>query len=109
MSIRNVQRVLPSGARLLLRRTDPEDKTPEGIILPEKGKEKPMTAVVIEVGPGEFCPETREMRRPHFDKGDVVLISKWGGTTIEIDGKEHLVIQADEVLGTVTFKEPAKK
>src|SRR2546426_8440772 len=75
-------------------------KTPTGIIIPDTAKEKPQEGEVVAVGPGRF----EEGKRIPLDisVGDKVIYSKYGGTEIKVDGVEHLVLSARDVLAKIS-------
>ncbi|PZQ46220.1 MAG: co-chaperone GroES, partial [Micavibrio aeruginosavorus] len=81
----------PLHDRVLLKRVESEGKTAGGIIIPDTAKEKPMEAEVIAVGPGAYNEDGDERLKLDVKEGDRVLISKWAGTEITIDGQELLV------------------
>ena len=69
-----------------------------GIIIPDTAKEKPQEAKVVAIGTGKTT--TRARRQPFEVKvGDRVLISKYGGTEIKIDGTNYQVLREDDILG----------
>lgn len=99
----------PLHDRVLLRRIEQDEKTAGGIIIPETAKEKPMEAEVIAVGPGAFY-EDGEKRIPlDVKEGDTVLISKWAGTEITVDGEELLVVKESDIMGVIEGASAAKK
>lgn len=91
----------PLHDRVLLRRVEQEGKTAGGIIIPDTAKEKPMEAEVIAVGPGTFNDEGDERIPLDVKAGDRVLISKWAGTEIQIDGEELLVVKESDIMGVI--------
>ena len=93
-------KIRPLGDKVLIRRLEAEERTDSGIYLPESAKEKPQQAKIIAVGDGH---ELKNGTRAPFqvEKGDTVLIGKWGGTEIKVDDEELLVISEDEILGIV--------
>ncbi len=91
-------KVRPLGDKILVKRSEAETKTKSGIFLPESAKEKPQEATVVAVGDGKLL-ENGSRAPFQVKKGDRILISKWGGTEIKIDGVEHLVLTEDDVLG----------
>ncbi|MEQ9454769.1 MAG: co-chaperone GroES [Phycisphaeraceae bacterium] len=93
-------KVRPLGDKILVQRVEAEDKTASGIFLPESAKEKPQQAKVIRVGPGKVL-DTGDRSTFQVKEGDTILLSKWGGTEIKIDGKEYLVMDESEVLAIV--------
>lgn len=94
-------KIQPLGQRVLVKRIESEDKSSGGIFLPDTAKEKPQEAKIVAIGTGgrdddgkliEFSVKT----------GDVVLISKYGGTEVKIDGEEHLIISESDILGIIS-------
>jgi chaperonin GroES len=90
----------PLHDRILVRRIEAEEKTKGGIIIPETGKEKPGEAKVIAVGPGRMKDDGKRIEMD-IKKGDRIVISKWGGNEIKLNGEEHLILKEDEVLGII--------
>jgi chaperonin GroES len=96
----SAMRVRPLHDRILIERVEEEDKTTGGIIIPDTAKEKPMEGKVIAVGKGKVT-EKGKVITPDVKKGDRILFSKYAGTEVKIDGKEHLIIREDDVLGII--------
>ncbi|GAB4195613.1 MAG: co-chaperone GroES [Phycisphaeraceae bacterium] len=93
-------KIKPLGDKILVKRLDAEAKTASGIYLPESAKEKPQQAKVIAVGEGKVL-DNGERAKPTVKKGDTIILSKWGGTELKLDGEEYLVLSEDEVLAVV--------
>ncbi|QDU70773.1 co-chaperone GroES [Mucisphaera calidilacus] len=93
-------KVRPLGDKILVQRVAAEEKTASGIFLPESAKEKPQQAKVIRVGQGKLL-DNGERSAFQVKEGDTILLSKWGGTEIKIDGEEYLVMDESEVLAVV--------
>lgn len=93
--------VKPLGDRLLVERLQAEEKTASGIYLPDSAQEKPQQAKVLAVGQGKLNENTGKREKPQVNKGDTILLSKWGGTEITLDGDEYLIVNADDVLAVV--------
>ena len=70
-----------------------------GIIIPDTAKEKPQQAEVIAVGPGRF--EDGKRIPPDVKKGDKVLIGRYGGTEIKLEGDDFLIISEAEILAII--------
>ena len=85
---------IPQGDRVLVEVAEAEEKTAGGIIIPDSAKEKPQKGVIVAVGPGKKKDEPVTLK-----VGDKVLYGKYSGTEISIDGKEYLIMRADDVLG----------
>ncbi|MEZ6192422.1 MAG: co-chaperone GroES [Phycisphaerales bacterium] len=93
-------KIKPLGDKILVKRVEAETKTNSGIFLPESAKEKPQQAKVIAVGEGKVL-DNGERAKPTVKKGDTIILSKWGGTELKLDGQEYLVMSEDEVLAIV--------
>ena len=94
-------KVKPLGDRLLVKRLEAETKTASGIYLPESATEKPQQAKVLAVGEGKVNESTGKRNALPVKKGDTILLSKWGGTEIKIDGEDVIIINLDDVMGIV--------
>jgi chaperonin GroES len=94
--------VKPLADRILVKRLEQEEeKSGGGIIIPDTAKEKPQEAKVVAVGPGKLDDKGNRVA-PEVKKGDRVLISKYGGTEVKIDGEEHLILREDDILAIIT-------
>ena len=93
--------VKPLHDRVLVKRVDEvgEQKV-GGIIIPDSAKEKPLQADVVAVGPGEY-DDSGKRKALDVKVGDKVLIGKWSGTEVKIDGEEYLILKENEILGIV--------
>lgn len=87
----------PLQDRIIVKRLKSEEKTAGGIIIPDSAKEKPQEARVVAVGKGKVTDDGK-LQPLEVKKGDVVLFSKYGGTEINIDGEEHLILREEDVL-----------
>lgn len=99
----------PLHDRVLLKRIESEGKTAGGIIIPDTAKEKPMEAEVIAVGPGAYNENGAGRVALDVSVGDIVLVSKWGGTEITVDGQELLVVKESDIMGIVEGAKASKK
>jgi chaperonin GroES len=91
----------PLGDRLIVQAIEEDEKTASGIFLPETAKEKPSRGKVIAVGDGKW-DEDGENRIPlDVAEGDEVLYSKYGGTEVNVEGEELLVLRESDVLAKV--------
>ena len=93
-----MRNVRPLRDRVLVRRIEEKEQTVGGIIVPDTAKEKPQKAEVIAVGSGRVL-ETGARAPLTLKAGDQVLLGKWAGTEVKIDGEEYLILKEDEVLG----------
>lgn len=92
--------IKPLGQRVLLKRIEAEEKTAGGLFLPDTAKEKPQEALVVSVGTGGR-DEQGKLIDFTVKENDRVLISKYGGTEIKIDGVDYLIISENDILGII--------
>ena len=93
-------KVRPLGDKILVQRLAAEEKTASGIFLPESAKEKPQQAKVVAVGAGKVL-DSGERAPFTVQEGDTIILGKWGGTEIKVEGEEYIVMSEDEVLAIV--------
>lgn len=82
----------PLKDRVLVEPHKAEEKTASGIIIPDSAQEKPQKGTVIAVGEG------KKEEPMSLKIGDVVIYGKYGGTEINIDGKDYLIMREDDIL-----------
>jgi chaperonin GroES len=92
--------VKPLSDRILVKRLEVSEEVKGGIIIPDTAKEKPQEAEVIAVGPGKRAEDGSRIPM-ELSAGQKVLISKYGGTDIKIDGDEHIILREDDILAVV--------
>jgi chaperonin GroES len=91
----------PLGDRLIVQAIEEEETTASGIVLPDTAKEKPQRGKVLAVGEGKW-DEDGEKRIPlDVTEGDEVLYSKYGGTEVQVEGDDLLVLRESDVLAKV--------
>src|SRR6266404_503704 len=95
-------KVRPIGDRILVQPVEEKEQKGKngGIIIPDTAKEKPMESVVVAVGTGKTGDDGK---RVPFEvkKGDRVLVSKYGGTEIKLDGKDFKILNGDDILAVI--------
>ena len=91
-------KVRPLHDRVLLKRIEEGEKKVGGIIIPDTAKEKPQQAEVVAVGSGRVLEDGKKVPLT-VKAGDTVLVGKWSGTDVKIDGEEYLILKEDELLG----------
>jgi chaperonin GroES len=93
-------KIRPLDDRIVVEPLEAEEKTAGGIVIPDSAKEKPQRGKVIAVGEGRLLDDGT--RAPvAVKKGDVVLYAKYGGTEIEVEGKDLLILKESDVLAKV--------
>ena len=92
-------KVKPLYDRVLVKRYEPEE-VKGGIIIPDTAREKPMEGEVVAVGEGKLL-EDGTLRPLKVKVGDRVLVGKYAGNEVEIEGVEHVVVREEEILGII--------
>ena len=94
-------KIQPLADRILVKRLDDdEEQKVGGIIIPDTAKEKPQEAEVVAIGPGRL--EDGKRVEPEVKKGDKVLIGKYSGTEVKLDGEEHLILREEDILAVLS-------
>lgn len=93
-------KIEPLDDRVVVKALEEEGKTAGGIFLPETAKEKPQQGKIIAVGPGKVL-ENGERPPLSVKKGDLVLFAKYGGTEVEVDGDELLIMRESDLLAVI--------
>lgn len=91
--------IKPLADRVVIKMVEAEETTKSGIILAGSAKEKPQVAEVIAVGPGGLV-DGKEVTM-YLKKGDRVLMSKYAGTEVKIDGVEYTILRQSDILAIV--------
>ena len=93
-------KIKPIKDNIVVKRLDEAEKKVGSIIIPDAAKEKPMTAEVIAVGSGRTLKDGKKVPL-EVKVGDKVLVGKYSGSEVKLDGTEYLILKEDEVLGIV--------
>jgi chaperonin GroES len=91
----------PGGDRILIEPVEQAEKSSGGVFLPDTAKEKPVQGKVIAVGPGKTL-ENGTVVPVAYKVGDIVAYSKYSGSELKIENKDHIVISEKDVLGSFT-------
>jgi chaperonin GroES len=94
-------KIRPLSDRLVVKRTQEEEKTKGGIIIPDTAKEKPLEGVVVAVGSGKSIKNGKVIPLD-VKAGDKVLFGKYSGTEVKVDGEELVLLREDDVLAVFT-------
>ncbi len=92
--------IKPLADRVVIKMLEAEETTKSGIILSSKSQEKPQVAVVVAVGPGGMV-DGKEVKM-EVAVGDKVLMSKYAGTEVKVDGEEYTILSQSDILAKVT-------
>jgi chaperonin GroES len=95
-------KVMPLYDRVLLKRIEEQGEVKRGgIIIPDTAKEKPQEALIIEAGKGRVTDEGKVIPL-EVKKGDKVLIGKYSGTEVTVDGDELVIVREEEILAKIS-------
>ena len=83
-------KIKPLGDRVLVKSEETEEKTAGGIFIPQTAQEKTQTGIIVEVGDDKDVIKVK--------KGDRIMYDKYAGTTVTIEGEEHLIMRMDDIL-----------
>ena len=86
-------KVIPLADRVLVKTEKTESKTASGIIIPDTAQEKTQIAVVIAVGDDKEIIKVKD--------GDRIMYDKYSGTNIKIEGEDHLILKADDIIAII--------
>ena len=90
----------PLHDRVLVRRTESEEKTKGGLIIPDSAKEKPSEGEIVAAGPGAR-KDSGELIEMGVKAGDKVLFGKWSGTEVTINDEELLMMKEGDIMGII--------
>lgn len=93
-------KIRPLEDRVLVQRVEEKEVKKGGIIIPDTAKEKPQQAKVIELGTGKIDKDGKKIPF-NVKKNDVVLIEKYGGNEIKIDGEEYIITKEEDILAVL--------
>ncbi|MBE6854455.1 MAG: co-chaperone GroES [Ruminococcus sp.] len=91
--------IKPLADRVVIQMTEAEETTKSGIILAAAAQEKPQVAKIVAVGPGGVV-DGKEVKM-YLKVGDKVLLSKYAGTEVKIDGEEYTILRQNDILAIV--------
>ena len=90
---------VPLGDRVLVKRSDEEETSEGGIVLPGSATEKPSQGEVLAVGPGKTL-DNGEIQAVAVKAGDLVVFGQYAGSnTVKVDGEELVVLNENDILG----------
>lgn len=93
--------IRPLHDRIVVRRSEEEQKTAGGLLLANNAQEKPSQGEVLAVGNGQIR-DNGDVRPLDVKVGDTVLFGQYAGSTVKVDGEELLIMRESDVLGVVT-------
>jgi chaperonin GroES len=93
--------IRPLHDKLIVRRDEAADRTEAGIYIPEAGKERPKTGIVLAIGDGPLNTETGARIPLTVKKGDRIIFTSYAGTEVKLEDEELLIMSESEVLGVI--------
>ena len=90
----------PLGDRVIVKQDEAEVATKSGILLASTAQEKPQRGKVISVGEGKL-DNNGNLVVPAVKPGDTVIYSKYGGTEVNVDGEDFIILRADDIYAVV--------
>jgi chaperonin GroES len=90
----------PLRDKVVVERSEAEQKTAGGILLPDTAKDKPKEGTVVAVGPGRVL-DSGEVKALEVKKGDKVLFGGYAGSEVKVDGKDYLILSESEILAVI--------
>ncbi len=95
-----VMKIRPLHDRILAKRLPEVAKTAGGLFIPDNAKEKPLRATVIAVGTGKRL-DNGKLQDLVVKPGDLILIGKYTGSDVKLDGDDHIILGEDDVLAVI--------
>lgn len=92
-------KIKPLADNVVIKATEAEETTKSGIVLTAAAKEKPQVAEVVAVGPGGLVDGKEIVMTVKV--GDKVIIAKYSGTEIKVDGEEYTILRQSDILAIV--------
>ena len=93
-------KIRPLYDRILVKRVEEQQKTAGGLHIPDSAREKPLEALVVAVGSGKIA-EDGSLRKLNVKAGDKVLLAKYSGNEIKIDGEEYLMMREEDIFAVL--------
>ncbi|MGB0955049.1 MAG: co-chaperone GroES [Panacagrimonas sp.] len=91
----------PLHDRVIVKRLEEDKKSAGGILIPDSAAEKPLKAEVVAVGPGKRTDDGK-VHAPDVKPGDTVLIGKYSGNDVKVDGDELVVLREDDIMAVIS-------
>ena len=90
----------PLNDRVIVKRVEADEKTAGGLFIPDNAKDKPIQGMVLAVGKGKV-KEDGSRAAMDVKEGDKVLFGKYGGTEVQYNEDEYLILREDDILAIV--------
>ncbi len=90
----------PLDDRVVVEPSEAESTTAGGIVLPDSAREKPQRGTVVAVGPGKLL-DSGNRGELSVAIGDIVIYGRYGGSEVEVDGREMKILRESDILAKV--------
>lgn len=94
-------KIQPLGDRVLVEPAEETEQKEGGIIIPDSAKEKPTESIVVALGTGKTDDNGNKIPF-EVKEGDRVLVSKYGGTEVKVEGREYKILSSDDILAIIS-------
>jgi chaperonin GroES len=91
----------PLADRVIIEPLEPDEKTANGLLLPETAKDKPQAGIAVAVGPGRWDRDCEKRVEMQVLVGDQVIFAKYSGSEIKLDRKKYLILSEQDILAVV--------
>jgi len=95
-----MMKIRPLHDRVVIKRVESEEKTASGIVLPGAAAEKPDLGEVVAIGTGKVL-DNGEVRALSVKVGDKVILGKYSGQSVKVNGEELLVVREEDIFGVL--------
>jgi chaperonin GroES len=90
----------PLDDRVVVQPLEAEERTAGGIVLPDSAKERPQRGKIVAIGVGKLL-DSGKRGELSVSVGDEVIYGKYGGSEVEVDGKDLKILRESEILAKV--------
>ena len=92
-------KIKPLFDKVVVKRVEAQETTKAGILLPGSAQEKPQMSEVVAVGPGGLVDGKEVVMT--LSVGDRVIVGKYSGTEVKLDGVEYMVVSQSDILAVI--------
>ncbi len=92
--------IRPLGDKVIIKRTEAEEVTAGGIVLPDSAKEKPKRGLIKATGDGKLL-DSGERSQLQVKKNDEVLFTSYAGTEVKVGGEEYIIMDESDILAVL--------
>lgn len=90
--------IVPLGDKVVIKPVEESEETYGNLVIPDMGKEKPTTGIVVAVGPGRIT-ENGALVKVTLKVKDKVLVPNYGAATVQVEGEDYIIVREPDILG----------